>query len=195
MWPPATTSSRRTCLICTPDPDRSDRVSPAPFIAVAGLAAAVFAFLLITTCIRRRRAMKFDRDVAAAAAAAAAESHAVQPFDDDDDDVFTGASRPQGGGYGYAPGKVRFRFICPCRNVLNFRSSRPPAARARPIYICCRRRHRWTQWIRPRSATDAPATNGRTACISHCSAVPCSAVRPALQWWSLWTTGRATGSI
>lgn len=56
--------------------------------------------------------MKFDRDVAAAAAAAAAESHAVQPFDDDDDDVFTGAPRAQGGGYGYAPGKVGLPFIC-----------------------------------------------------------------------------------
>lgn len=56
--------------------------------------------------------MKFDRDVAAAAAVAAAESHAIQPFDDDDDDVFTGAPRAQGGGYGYAPGKVGLRLIC-----------------------------------------------------------------------------------
>lgn len=60
--------------------------------------------------------MKFDRDVAAAAAIAAAESQAIQPFDDDDDDdVFTGAPRAQGGGYGYAPGKVclvSFHLIC-----------------------------------------------------------------------------------
>jgi hypothetical protein len=76
--------------------------------AIAGLAVVVLGFLFITTCIRRRNAMKFDRDVAAAAAIAAAESQAVQPFDDDDDDdVFGGAPRARGGGYSYAPGKVR----------------------------------------------------------------------------------------
>ena len=88
----------------TPHPAHG--ASPSPFAAVAGIAALVFAFLFITTCIRRRRAMKFDRDVAAAAAVAAAESQAIRPYDDDDDDVFTVAPRAQGGGYSYAPGKV-----------------------------------------------------------------------------------------
>lgn len=47
---------------------------------MAGLAAVVLIFALITTCIRRRRARKFDRDVAEAAAAAAREAEAADPF-------------------------------------------------------------------------------------------------------------------
>lgn len=54
-----------------------------------GLALAV---LLITTAIRRRRAIKFDKEIAAAAAEAAASSRS--PFDD--------FSEPSPGGYGYS---------------------------------------------------------------------------------------------
>ena len=63
----------------------------------------ILAFLLISTCIRRRRAQKFDRDVAEAAAHAAATSHNVDPDLDDDD-----ALGHLGGGfgaYGHTPSK------------------------------------------------------------------------------------------
>lgn len=50
------------------------------------------AILLITTAVRRRRAVKFDKEIAAAAAEAAASARS--PFDD--------YSEPGGGGYGYS---------------------------------------------------------------------------------------------
>ncbi len=57
---------------------------------VVGLIGLVLVIALGTNAIRRRRAKRFDADVAAAAAEAAATSN--YPFDDDD---------TRGGGYGY----------------------------------------------------------------------------------------------
>ncbi|KAI6027184.1 hypothetical protein EDC04DRAFT_2718160 [Pisolithus marmoratus] len=59
---------------------------------VVGLIGLALLILIITTAIRRRRAIKFDKEIAAAAADAAATTRF--PFDDYSD--------PNGGGYGYS---------------------------------------------------------------------------------------------
>ncbi|KAF8518148.1 hypothetical protein BU17DRAFT_91272 [Hysterangium stoloniferum] len=64
--------------------------------SVVGIAGLIVAFILVTTCVRRRRARRFDRDVAEAAAQAAATSH-VNPALDDDDYPYPD------GGYGARP--------------------------------------------------------------------------------------------
>jgi len=61
-----------------------------------GIAGLIVAFIILTTCIRRRRARRFDIDVAEAAAQAAATSH-VNPALDDDDYPYPD------GGYGARP--------------------------------------------------------------------------------------------
>lgn len=71
---------------------------------IAGVIGIVLAFLLITTCIRRRRARKFDRAVSEAAAEAAATN--ADPFLGENDDAgYRGAAwdprRRSSAGFGY----------------------------------------------------------------------------------------------
>ena len=75
---------------------------------VGGVIALVLAFLLVTTCIRRRKAAQFDRDVAEAAAAAAAAN--ANPFyEDEEDRAGVGASwdpRRTSATYGQGYGRI-----------------------------------------------------------------------------------------
>lgn len=75
---------------------------------MAGVIGLVLVFLLVTTCIRRRKAAKFDRDVAEAAAAAAAAS--ANPFyEDEEDRAGVGASwdpRRTSTAYGQGYGRI-----------------------------------------------------------------------------------------
>ncbi|CAL1703073.1 unnamed protein product [Somion occarium] len=82
---------------------------------VVGIIALVIIFALITNAVRRRKAKKFDRDVAEAAAEAAAQAHGAPGFDIDDDHEFayrdplgaqsnyTGYSGDSHGTYGQPP--------------------------------------------------------------------------------------------
>ena len=54
------------------------------FVAISGVIGLVVLFVLVTTCLRRRRERKFDRDVAEAAAAAAAAT--ADPFFEDEEE-------------------------------------------------------------------------------------------------------------
>lgn len=69
---------------------------------VVGLVVLVIATALVTNAIRRRRAQKFDRDVAEAAREAAAAAHASPPdfHGFDDEDYVYGNSSGSGGGGG-----------------------------------------------------------------------------------------------
>ncbi|KAF9229024.1 hypothetical protein BS17DRAFT_877486 [Gyrodon lividus] len=96
ITPTPTSTSTPTSTTSSSNSFFSNTGAVAGVFTVVGLIAVALAIALLTNAIRRRRAQKFDRDVAEAAAEAALSSRS--PFDD--------YSYPNnggnGGGYGYS---------------------------------------------------------------------------------------------